>query len=340
MRFLFIGAGVIGSLYAGRLALAGHEVELVARGKRLEALRRRGLVLVDEASERFEVAPVKVAEGGDAAAPYDFVVLAVRRDQLGEALAAAARLGAARAFVTMVNLADGGKDAARALGEGRLIMGFPGAGGTIREDGSVAYRIVSAAIQRTTFGEASGGVSERTRGLARTCAAAGFPSAVSRDMASWQRSHLALVSPIANAVYAAGGDIAACARDRGIMGLMVDAIREGFEVVRAAGASEGRGRSDPGAVAARGAGPGARVEPPKLAAMMALPKAFLVPAFASRLASPWGETVIARHALKARGEMRLLSDELLGLADKAGKPAPALRKLARLAETGYPVKEQ
>jgi len=339
MRFLFIGAGVIGSLYAGRLALAGHEVELMARGKRLAALRERGLVLVDEASDRFEIAPVRTVEGGDAAAPYDFVVLAVRRDQLGEALAAAARFGEARAFVTMVNLADGGKGASNVLGAERLVMGFPGAGGTIREDGSVAYRIVSAAIQRTTFGEASGGASERARGLARACTAAGFPSAVSADMSSWQRSHLALVSPIANAVYAAGGDIVACARDRWLIGLMVDAIRDGFEVVRTTGASEGRGQSDSGAAAGRGAKRGARVEPPKLAAMMALPKALLVPAFASRLASPWGETVIARHALKARGEMRLLSDDLIGLADNAGKPAPALRELARLAETRYPGKE-
>lgn len=326
MRFLVIGAGVIGSLYAGRLALAGHEVGLVARGRRLAALRQGGLALVDEASGRFEIAPVRVVEGGDASAPYDFVVLAVRRDQLEEALVAAARLKAARAFVTMVNLADGGEAAARALGAERLVMGFPGAGGTIREDGSVAYRIVSAAIQRTTFGEAAGGASERARALARACSAAGFPSALSRDMASWQRSHLALVSPIANAVYGAGGDIASCARDRRLMGLMVDAIREGFEVVRTAGACDGRARG--------------RVEPPKLAAMMALPKAFLVPAFASRMTSPWGETVIARHALKAREEMRLLSEDLLGLADGAGKPAPALRELAELAETRYPGKER
>lgn len=328
MRFLVIGAGVIGSLYAGRLALSGHEVELVARGSRLASLRQRGLVLVDEASERFEIAPVKAIGGGDPAVPYDFAILAVRRDQLEEALSAAAELGAARAFVTMVNLADGGDRAAAVLGRERLVMGFPGAGGAVREDGSVAYRIVSAAIQRTTFGEASGGLSARSRVLARACATAGFPSAICGDMASWQRSHLALVSPIANAVYAAGGDIAACARDRGIVGLMVDAIREGFGTVRAIGSAVGDGR-------ARG-----RVEPAKLAALMALPKALLVPAFASRLASPWGESVIARHALKAREEMRLLSEDLIGLADGAGKPAPALRELARLAENGYPGKEQ
>jgi 2-dehydropantoate 2-reductase len=330
MRFLFIGAGVIGSLYAGRLALAGHEVELMARGRRRAALGQAGLVLVDEDSERFDIAPVRVVENGDSSAPYDFVMFAVRRDQLDEALVAASRFESARAFVTMVNLADGGEGAARVLGAERLVMGFPGAGGTVRDDGSVAYRIVSGAIQRTTFGEASGGTSARARVLARACAAAGFPSAVSRDMASWQRSHLALVSPIANAVYAAGGDIAACARDRRLMGLMVDAIREGFEVVRVArglGVCAGRAR-------------GGRVEPPKLAVMMALPKAFLVPAFASRMASPWGETVIARHAIKARGEMRLLSEDLLGLADRAAQPTPALRELARLAETRYPGKEQ
>lgn len=318
MIIAVIGAGVIGSLYAGKLAVAGHEVRLVARGRRLKELEDKGLLLHDEVTGRIQRPRLSVAGKGDPTAPYDFALLAVRRDQLAEALVAASALKGAKAFVTMVNLADGGAAAAKVLGAQRLVMGFPGAGGSVKEDGTVAYRIVSPSIQRTTFGEALGGVSERARRLARACAAAGFPSAVSADMASWQRSHLALVSPIANAVYAAGGDIRACARDRRIMGLMVDAVREGFRALRASGG---------------------RVEPARLAALMSLPKALLAPAFASRLASPWGETVIARHALKARAEMRCLSEDLLGIADRGGSPAPALRELARLAESGYPEQE-
>lgn len=47
-RILFLGAGVIGSIYAGKLALPGQDVTLLARGKRLEELQQKGLVLFSE----------------------------------------------------------------------------------------------------------------------------------------------------------------------------------------------------------------------------------------------------------------------------------------------------
>ncbi|MEU8887646.1 2-dehydropantoate 2-reductase N-terminal domain-containing protein [Streptomyces sp. NPDC048442] len=45
MRYVIIGAGAIGGVVGGRLAEAGHEVVLVARGTHLAALRERGLRL-------------------------------------------------------------------------------------------------------------------------------------------------------------------------------------------------------------------------------------------------------------------------------------------------------
>lgn len=42
MRFLIIGAGNIGSLYAAKLAQSAQEVTVLARGARLEEIRQRG----------------------------------------------------------------------------------------------------------------------------------------------------------------------------------------------------------------------------------------------------------------------------------------------------------
>ena len=47
MRVAIVGAGSIGAVIGARLASAGHEVVLVARGAHLEAIRRDGLKLVD-----------------------------------------------------------------------------------------------------------------------------------------------------------------------------------------------------------------------------------------------------------------------------------------------------
>ena len=45
MKLLFVGAGVLGSLYAARLGEAGHEISVLARGKRLQEIRSQGIVL-------------------------------------------------------------------------------------------------------------------------------------------------------------------------------------------------------------------------------------------------------------------------------------------------------
>jgi len=44
-RFLIMGAGAVGGYYGARLTEAGHQVELVARGPHLDAIRTRGLTL-------------------------------------------------------------------------------------------------------------------------------------------------------------------------------------------------------------------------------------------------------------------------------------------------------
>jgi 2-dehydropantoate 2-reductase len=45
VRFVIVGAGAVGGVVGGRLATAGHDVTLVARGAHLEALQTRGLEL-------------------------------------------------------------------------------------------------------------------------------------------------------------------------------------------------------------------------------------------------------------------------------------------------------
>jgi 2-dehydropantoate 2-reductase len=50
VRYIIIGAGAVGGTIGGCLALAGHEVVLVARGAHLEAMRDRGLRLRTPAS--------------------------------------------------------------------------------------------------------------------------------------------------------------------------------------------------------------------------------------------------------------------------------------------------
>jgi 2-dehydropantoate 2-reductase len=80
MRILVVGAGVIGSVYAGKLFEAGHEVVLLARGRRLSDLRTYGIMLEDaESGQRMEATVPTLSEtaAGDR---YDLVLVPVRSE--------------------------------------------------------------------------------------------------------------------------------------------------------------------------------------------------------------------------------------------------------------------
>jgi 2-dehydropantoate 2-reductase len=102
MRICVYGAGAIGGWLAVRLALAGHEVSVIARGAHLAAIRERGLTLV-VGEERF-TAKVRAAEDAAALRPQDAVVVTLKASGL-DGLAAGIRplLGAETALVFTQN---------------------------------------------------------------------------------------------------------------------------------------------------------------------------------------------------------------------------------------------
>jgi 2-dehydropantoate 2-reductase len=90
MRICIVGAGAIGGYLGARLALAGEQVTLIARGAHLEAIKRQGLTL-QMADGSSEVAAPALATGDmGAAGPQDAVIVAVKAHSLS-ALAPAMR---------------------------------------------------------------------------------------------------------------------------------------------------------------------------------------------------------------------------------------------------------
>src|SRR5688500_4868232 len=89
-RAAIVGAGAIGGWVAARLALAGHEVSVLARGSTLVAIRSEGVLLTDGGQTQ----RVEVTASDDAAAlgPQDLLILAVKAPALTGAAEAAGPL--------------------------------------------------------------------------------------------------------------------------------------------------------------------------------------------------------------------------------------------------------
>jgi 2-dehydropantoate 2-reductase len=102
MRIGIFGAGAIGGLLAVRLARAGADVTVVARGPHLAAMQARGIVL-RSGGEEFSAHPRCVADAGEAGM-QDFVVVTLKAHGLpGAAPQIARMMGPESALVTGIN---------------------------------------------------------------------------------------------------------------------------------------------------------------------------------------------------------------------------------------------
>jgi len=178
MQIAILGTGAIGSSFAYQLARAGHTVTVIARGARLEQLRRDGAIVLFSG----ERAAVQVSAALDDRTPYDLVLVTVLASQVGSVLPALGA-SAARTVMFMFNTFEALDPLRDAVGAQRFAFGFPGGVFALLLDGKLKTQIRSG----TTAGDAA---------WARTLTDAGIPTVVERDMHSWLRSHAALVIPL------------------------------------------------------------------------------------------------------------------------------------------------
>lgn len=313
MKILVYGAGVQGSVYAARLRDAGHHVALLARGPRLADLRDRGVVLEDATGRRTttRVDLVECLAPDDA---YDLVAVPVRKNQVAAVLPALAANRHTPNVLFMQNNAAGAGEMAAALGRERVLLGFPGASGTLHGH-VVHFHLLPGWQQPTRLGEVDGRLTPRVTEIADALGDAGFPVAVSGKIDAWLKTHVAWFSPLANAIYMAGGDARRLARTRDALVLLVRAAREGLRVLRA--------RDIP-------------ITPAGLAAFEWLPEPVLVAALRRFFTSAEAETTLAPHLAAVRDEMRHLAGEFRALALETGVPTPASDRLYTYTDPAVP----
>ncbi|HVI76105.1 MAG TPA: 2-dehydropantoate 2-reductase [Anaeromyxobacteraceae bacterium] len=199
MKICVVGAGAIGGLVAVKLARAGEQVSVVARGGHLAAIRERGLTLVEDG--RTDVVRLTATDRIAELGPQDLVVLAMKAHQVAPVAAEVAALcGPETILLTAQNgipwwyfMKHGGPY------EGtRLESVDPG--GVIaahleveRVVGSIIYPAAEIAApgvihhvegNRITIGELDGRDTPRVAALAETLRRAGFKARVTGDLRS------------------------------------------------------------------------------------------------------------------------------------------------------------
>jgi len=97
MKFAIVGAGGIGGYYGGVLARSGNEVQILARGENLAAVRDHGLQV--RTPEGAFTASVKASDDVSQFTPVDCVIVAVKTYSLKEVAPAAKHLAENGALV-------------------------------------------------------------------------------------------------------------------------------------------------------------------------------------------------------------------------------------------------
>jgi 2-dehydropantoate 2-reductase len=84
MKVCIVGCGAVGGFLAVRIAALGHDVSVVDRGKRLAAIRERGIRLIGLDGSVRDARPVVATDRCGDCGPQDVVILAVKAHQLAQ----------------------------------------------------------------------------------------------------------------------------------------------------------------------------------------------------------------------------------------------------------------
>lgn len=161
MKIGVVGAGGVGGYYGARLALAGAEVGLIARGDHLAAIQERGLrVRADDGDFT-----VRVAASDDPAeiGPCDAVIFSVKSYDTDQAAALLEPLlKPETAVISLQNGVDNEEKIAARIGSEHVLGGVSFILAHIVEPGLVEQ---VGSVRRVIFGELDGSCSERATRL-------------------------------------------------------------------------------------------------------------------------------------------------------------------------------
>ncbi len=233
MRFAVIGAGGVGGYFGAKLASAGEDVVLLARGAHLDAMKQGGLH-VHAPEGALHVPPARCTGSPAEIGPVDTVFFCVKSyDTRSAAGGLAPLLRPSTLVISLQNGIDNEQELRRLLPACTVFGGVAYIYATITRPGEIT---VAAGPRKIVFGPSRGGTAGdrlRAEDTAGVCAHAGVTAEVSGDItaALWKKFiFITGAGGITALTRLTLGEILATDRTRE---LLADAMRETERIARA-----------------------------------------------------------------------------------------------------------
>ncbi|MDT0678412.1 ketopantoate reductase family protein [Autumnicola musiva] len=179
MEILVYGIGGVGGYFGGKLAEAGNSVSMLARGKHLEAISKRGLE-VESINGNFKVEPTVATNDVSEVSTPELVLLGVKSWQISEAAKAIKPLiGKNSMVLPLQNGASNVEKLLQVIPENNIIGGLCHIISFIEAPGKIKHTALEPNI---IFGELDNSKTRRIEQLKKTFDSAGISNSIPEDI--------------------------------------------------------------------------------------------------------------------------------------------------------------
>ena len=236
MKIAIMGAGAIGGFFGGRLAKAGFDVNFIARGLHLDAIRENGLKVLSPLGD-FKVYPIKVTDEPAKIGPVDVILFMVKNYDTQQAAEQIRPIvGPDTAIIPFQNGVDAQAILSNFFGAEKVLGGAAFIPASILEPGIIKH---DAKLAKLVFGEFNKKTTKRTLGFLDALEKAGISGEISTDISKVLWSKLMFLTSMSAINCITRKPVGLVQSDIETIALYKDAMREVDAVAATHGVSLG-----------------------------------------------------------------------------------------------------
>jgi 2-dehydropantoate 2-reductase len=229
-RILVVGAGAIGTFFAARFASSGFEVSVLARGDRLEFLKRHGAQFRSNAA--IDIENVSAQDHSYGLPQQDWIIICTKGNQLEIALRELKESNIKfETLVTIQNGVDAPVTAARLFPESKILSGRIHGFFELTDHVSIHVGVQPS----VSFGAIQTGAGSTESEFARALSAAQIPSTVEADISAVLWEKFILACSVGGVGAATGLNAGLLLSNEASSSLLRAALQEGVRIGRVTG---------------------------------------------------------------------------------------------------------